>query len=284
LHIASVFSYSDGAIFILACRQTILLKTNKISSTTLGGDPVSEKNIGDRFHQQTKYARNHFGDGPDWSIQPDQYKTYPNVPSVALPKPDPLSPCTLDEAIQKRRSIRSFSTKALTSEQLSYLLWVSTGIQRKEEGFAFRSAPSAGALYPIETYCVIHRVEGIESGVYHYDIQHHRLDQLKKGDYQVAITQAALDQDMCAHAAAVFVWTAMFNRSKCKYGQRAYRYIYLDAGHIAENLALGAVSLGLGSCQIAAIYDDEVNALIDVDGNEESALYLSVVGVPQLYR
>jgi SagB-type dehydrogenase family enzyme len=76
----------------------------------------------------------------------------------------------------------------------------------------------------------------------------------------------------------------MFNRSKCKYGQRAYRYIYLDAGHIAENLALGAVSLGLGSCQIAAIYDDEVNALIDVDGNEESALYLSVVGVPQLYR
>jgi len=98
--------------------------------------------------------------------------------------------------IKKRRSIRSFSTKTLTSEQLSYLLWVSSGIQRKEAGFAFRSAPSAGALYPIETYCVIHRVERIEPGVYHYDIQHHRLDQLKKGDYQVAIAQAALDQEM----------------------------------------------------------------------------------------
>jgi SagB-type dehydrogenase family enzyme len=129
---------------------------------------------------------------------------------------------------------------------------------------------------------VIHRVDRIEAGVYHYDIQHHRLDQLKKGDYQVAIAQAALDQDMCAHAAVVFVWTAMFNRSKCKYGQRAYRYIYLDVGHIAENLALGTVSLGLGSCQIAALYDDEVNALIDVDGSKESVVYLSAVGVPQL--
>jgi SagB-type dehydrogenase family enzyme len=79
----------------------------------------------------------------------------------------------------------------------------------------------------------------------------------------------------------VFVWAGVFNRSKCKYGQRAYRYIYLDAGHIAENLALGAVSLGLGSCQIAALYDDEVNSIIDVDGTKESVLYMSVVGVPQ---
>jgi SagB-type dehydrogenase family enzyme len=85
---------------------------------------------------------------------------------------------------------------------------------------------------------------------------------------------------MYAHAAVIFVWTAIFNRSKCKYGQRAYRYIYLDAGHIAENLALGAVSLSLGSCPIAALYDDEVNSLIDVDGIKESVIYLSAVGVP----
>jgi len=85
---------------------------------------------------------------------------------------------------------------------------------------------------------------------------------------------------MCYHAAVVFIWTAIFNRSKCKYGERAYRYIYLDAGHIAENLALGATSLRLGSCQIAAIFDDEVNEIINVDGTSESALYLSVVGTP----
>ena len=86
---------------------------------------------------------------------------------------------------------------------------------------------------------------------------------------------------MCYHAAAVFIWTAIFNRSKCKYGERAYRYIYLDAGHIAENLALSATSLHLGSCQIAALYDDEVNQLINVDGLTESTIYLSVVGVPK---
>lgn len=163
-------------------------------------------------------------------------------------------------------------------KQLSYLLWASTGIQRVEQGFAFRTAPSAGALYPIETYLMVHRVEQLEPGVYHYDILHHRLDLLTKGDCRGSIARAALDQSMCASAAVVFVWAGVFNRSKCKYGQRAYRYIYLDAGHIAENLALGAVSLGLGSCQIAAVYDDEVNSIIGVDGKKESVLYLSVVG------
>lgn len=246
----------------------------------MGGDPVSGKNIGDQFQQQTKYARTHVGNGPEWSIQPDLYKTYPDSPHLALSKLHPPSMCTFDEVINRRRSIRSFSTKAITLEQLSYLLWACTGIQRKEEGFAFRTAPSAGALYPIETYLIVNHIERIENGVYHYDIQHHRLDQLKLGDYSIEIAQAALHQDMCAHAAVIFVWTAIFNRSKCKYGQRAYRYIYLDAGHIAENLALGAVSLSLGSCPIAALYDDEVNSLIDVDGIKESVIYLSAVGVP----
>ena len=83
---------------------------------------------------------------------------------------------------------------------------------------------------------------------------------------------------MCADATVVFIWTAIFNRSKWKYGQRAYRYIYLDAGHIAQNLALASVSLDLGSCQIAALFDEEVNEIIDVDGIEESTIYMSVVG------
>ena len=92
------------------------------------------------------------------------------------------------------------------------------------------------------------------------------------------MAQAALDQEICAEAPVVFVWSAIFNRSKWKYKQRAYRYVYLDAGHIAENLALSATSIGLGSCQIGAFFDDEVNRIIEVDGVEESAIYLSVVG------
>ena len=123
-------------------------------------------------------------------------------------------------------------------------------------------------------------MKNIAQGVYHYNIKSHNLEEIKKGDYRSAIAEAALNQPMCHHAAAVFIWTAIFNRSKCKYGQRAYRYIYLDAGHIAENLALSATSINLGTCQIAALYDEEVNQIIDIDGITESTIYLSVVGVP----
>ena len=177
-------------------------------------------------------------------------------------------------------SIRNFSKKALSIDQLSYLLWASTGINRKETGFDYRTSPSAGALYPIETYIVINNLEEIEKGVYHYNIKKHLIEEIKKGDYRKEITQAALYQQMCYYAPLVFIWAAIFNRSKCKYGERAYRYIYLDAGHIAENLALSATSLNLGSCQIAAIFDDDVNNILNLDGITESAIYMSVVGMP----
>jgi len=243
-------------------------------------DTILKERIGDRFQQETKYSRNKLGNGPDWSIRPEPYKHYPNNQKIKLPPPKSLSKETLDVAIQNRGSIRDFSKKAITIDQLSYILWASTGINRKEYGFELRTAPSAGALYPIETYLVINNVENISQGVYHYNIKNHLLEEIKTGDFRTTISKAALDQTMCFYAAAVFIWTAIFNRSKCKYGERAYRYIYIDAGHIAENLALSVTSLKLGSCQIAALYDEEVNKLIDIDGVKESTIYLSVVGIP----
>jgi SagB-type dehydrogenase family enzyme len=146
--------------------------------------------------------------------------------------------------------------------------------------FEFRACPSAGALYPVETYLVLNNVTDINPGIYHYAIQSHNLEQLQKGDFRLKIAQAALDQDMAFAAGAVFVWTALFARAKWKYEQRAYRYVYLDAGHIAQNCALAAVALDLGTCQIAALYDEEVNVLLGIDGQEESVLYMSVVGHP----
>ena len=246
----------------------------------MGSDNITLEKIGDKYQQETKYYRNRFGEGPDWSLQPDLYKSYPDNPKIELSKPNNIKTETLSYAILNRRSNRDFLKKPLSIEQLSYLIWASTGIQRKEQGFEYRTAPSAGALYPIETYVVINNVKNIAQGVYHYNIESHYLEEIKKGDYRSAIAEAALNQPMCYHAAAVFIWTAIFNRSKCKYGQRAYRYIYLDAGHIAENLALSATSINLGTCQIAALYDDEVNQIIDIDGITESTIYLSVVGVP----
>lgn len=239
------------------------------------------KGIGDRFQQETKYERDRLGgEGRDWSRPLEPYKTYPNAPKIALEPPVVEGGLGLWEAIAKRRSVRDFTKTPLGRADLSQLLWAAQGITARVGGYALRAAPSAGALYPVETYLVVNAVEGIEPGVYHYDVQAHGLDQLKLGDFKLAVAQAALDQETAYHAGVVFVWTAIFQRSKWKYGQRAYRYIYLDAGHIAQNVALAAVALGLGSCQIAALYDDEANALLDVDGKTESTIYMTAVGQP----
>ncbi len=237
--------------------------------------------IGDRFQEETKYAPNKLmGGGVHRKERPEPYKTYPENVRVVLPSFDPSRPMSLDRALDERRSVRKYNGTPISMGQLGYLIWASTGVHRADHGYEFRTAPSAGALYPIETYIVANAVRKLEPGVYHYGIRNHELEQLRTGDFREAITAAALGQGMCATASAVFVWTAIFERSKCKYDQRAYRYIYLDAGHIAQNLALAAVSLELGSCQIGALFDDEVNRIVGVDGVEESVVYMSVVGVP----
>jgi SagB-type dehydrogenase family enzyme len=235
-------------------------------------------NYGDEFQQKSKYNRYQMSGGLDWNAQPGLYKQIPGAKKIVLPDPNELSKTSLDSCLKKRKSIRDFSDKPITRKQLSYLLWASTGIQRNEHGFDFRTAPSAGALYPIETYLVINNVKDLANGVYHYSIKDHTLEELKLGEYGIKTANAALGQDMCEKAAVVFIWTAIFQRSKWKYRQRAYRYIYLDAGHIGENLALASTSLDLGSCQIGALFDEEVNEIVDVDGTSESSIYMSVVG------
>jgi SagB-type dehydrogenase family enzyme len=185
------------------------------------------------------------------------------------------------EILSKRRSERDFLTQPVAAHQVSQLLWAAQGITAEQFGYKFRTVPSAGALYPVETYLVINDVEGIPQGVYHYNVLEHCLEQIKEGDYRVQIARAALDQKIGYDANLVFAWTAVLERCKWKYKQRAFRYIYLDAGHIAQTVALAAVALELGTCQIAALYDEEVNDLLGVDGNEETAIYLTVVGHPK---
>ena len=235
--------------------------------------------IGDDFQENTKHSRERLlGGALDWSSKPDTYKEYPSAKKIQLSRNFPAESVSVVEVLRRRRSNRSFSSKPLSVDDLAFLLWASTGIQRTERGYEFRTAPSAGALYPVETYLVVNNVEGLEKGLYHYDIATHALEELKAGSFAAEIAHAALEQKMCAHAQIVLVWTAIFGRSKWKYAQRAYRYVYLEAGHIAENLVLAASSIGLGSCLIGAFFDDEVNQLLGVDGAEESAIYLSVIG------
>ena len=198
--------------------------------------------------------------------------------TIKLPEPQHDSGVSIEQSLLQRRSTRSYTGESLTLPEVSQLLWAAQGITDDRD---FRTAPSAGALYPVENYLIINDVEGIPQGVYHYNVSEHCLEQLKEGDYRVTIARAALDQKIGYDANVVFAWTAVVERSKWKYKQRAFRYIYLDAGHIAQALAMAAVALGLGSCQIAALYDEEVNELLGVDGNEETAIYLTVVGHPK---
>jgi SagB-type dehydrogenase family enzyme len=240
------------------------------------------KMVGDDFQTGTKYVRNKsLGGNLDWANKPEVYKTYLSGKTVQLPTQLQEVTLSFNEVLRRRKSIRAFSTQPLSKADLGFLLWASTGIQRVEHGYEFRTAPSAGALYPIETYIAANNVEDVEKGIYHYNIKNHLLEEIKAGSFGDDLAHAALDQKMCATASVVFVWTAVFRRSKWKYSQRAYRYIYLDAGHVAENLALAAASLNCGSCQVGAFFDDEINSIVGIDGTEESAICLSVIGHPK---
>jgi len=229
--------------------------------------------IGDAYQQATKYHRGREGRVAKSPAEPARG-------TRALPKPATDGGDGLWGVIRARRSIRDFRREPVSQEQLAQLLWATQGITGGQRGHAFRAAPSAGACYPIDTYLVVHRVEGLEPGLYRYDVERAALEALRQGDLSAAIAAACLDQEMAAEAAVVFAWAAVPGRSKRRYRERAYRYVYMDAGHIGQNLHLAATAIGLGCCAIGAFLDDEVNAILGLDGLDETAVYLSVVGVP----
>ena len=238
-------------------------------------------NIGDKFFQETRYTRENLAKvrSDNSSHKPDLFKEYSVKQRINLPPPQPpdnLLP--LGKILQQRRSVRKFSSRPLTINQLSYLLWASDGISFSTGDFYLRTAPSAGALYPIETYILINRVEGIAPGLYHYAIKAHALETLKEGELGSDFARAAMGQRTCAEAPIVFIWTAIFQRTLYRYHERGYRYIYLDAGHIAQNMALNATAMGMVSCQIGAYFDDEIDKLLTLDGVSESVVYMSVAG------
>ena len=237
--------------------------------------------VGDEFHSSTKYERGKLpGHTLDWSTKPSVYKKYPDSQKIDLPPPVVQGGPGLWETIRTRRSIRAYTQEPMKLEELSQILWATQGITASAGEHRLRTTPSAGALYPIETYLLVNRVEGLDPGLYHFDVETYQLDVLKLGNFSNEVTAGALDQRIAARASVVFIWSAIFQRSKWKYLQRAYRYIFLDAAHIAQNLALAAEGLGLGSCQIGAIYDDYLNELLDLNITEESVIYLSSVGKP----
>lgn len=238
------------------------------------------KGIGDRYQEETKYTRRTVGTGGfGFEEGADPFKEYPEAEKV-VPIPA-LSPETHGEfwhIVSSRRSHRDYTDASLTFEELCLLLFATQGVTAKACDFLFRTAPSAGGLYPIETYLLVNRVESLPAGLYHFNILIKCLELIRKVNLSQKLAAAALGQSMISEGCLTFIWTAIVQRSKLKYHERAYRYLYMDAGHIGQNLYLGATALGLGCCTIGAFFDDEVNELIGIDGYKETALYMGVIG------
>ncbi len=235
--------------------------------------------IGEFYHQWSKPGfQRMVGHLVQWGWPAPPFKEYTEALSIPLPKPRPLGKVTVEEALQKRRSIRDYSDEPLSLEELSLLLHLTDGITLWRYGIGFRTAPSAGALYPIEIYLVVNRVKGLKPGIYHYRVRTHSLELIKEGNFGQEMVHACVGQEMPGTAAITFILTAVFQRIRWKYRERAYRYILLEGGHIGQNIYLGATAMGLGACAIGAFLDDSINNLIGVDGQEEAVIYVLTVG------
>jgi SagB-type dehydrogenase family enzyme len=247
-----------------------------------GKDPEEKTwSIGARFQEETKYTWERLkGHTLDWNTLPDTYKHYDNpLAKIVLPKPVPKGGEDLWNLIAHRRSRRDYdSRKRLSCEALAILLWATQGITARWGDTLFRAAPSAGGLFPVETYLNVRSVDQLESGIYHFRPADFNLEFLRKGNFSGGLAEAALEQAIVGDAQVTFIWSAILARGKWKYRERAYRYIYLDAGHIAQNLYLAGEALGLGVCAVGAFLDDDVNRLLGIDGIEETVIYMAAVG------
>jgi len=233
-----------------------------------------------QYLRETKYDRESILRRDDLGQipRPPVYKTYPEAAKIPLPRPVFGETKSLWDILDQRRSRRRYAPDPISMTTLATLLWAAQGIPLSARDYQFRTAPSAGALYPVETYLSIHRVSDLKQGIYHFNVLDFALEEIGQGNFGEHLTRAALDQAMVGRGAVLFIWTAIVLRAMWKYRNRCTRYIFMDAGHIGQNLQVAATAMGLGCCCIGAFYDEEINQILRIDGEEETVIYLAAVG------
>ena len=189
---------------------------------------------------------------------------------IKLPKPKEKGGISIEEALNRRRSVRDYKKGALSLEQVSQLLWAASG-----RNLYRRTAASAGATYPLETYLAAGEVEGLEPGIYHYSSPRHSLEMTKERDARKRLSRAALGQETIEEAPISIIIVADYSRTTGHYGQRGNRYVHMEVGHVGQNVSLQAISLNLGTVMIGAFGDEEVKEVL---GIEEEPLYIIPVG------
>jgi SagB-type dehydrogenase family enzyme len=203
----------------------------------------------------------------------------------AVPLPEPVLPGTrFGDVVQSRRSERTFAEVPLQLADLSALLHAAYGVTHELDvgapglGPQLRTVPSAGGLYPLEIYALPWRVDELPRALYHFDPLRRVLEQIRRGELEDDVRAATVYDDAALGCGALFVVSAMFWRTRFKYGLRGYRFALLECGHLAQNLLLAATALGLAAVPLGGFYDRRVDQLLGLDGVNESALYMVAVG------
>jgi SagB-type dehydrogenase family enzyme len=239
-------------------------------SPYVGGD------VGLFYHRESSLGlRGLLSDVVDWGRRPAPYLSVGDGESIALPALAALPTMSVAQALQERRSLREYADRPMTAEELAWLVFAATG---STSGQGYRTAPSAGALYPLETYVAVNQVAGVDPGIFHVDVRTQALEPVRSGSVAGDLMVAGLGQDFLRKAPAVLILTGLFQRTRWKYHERHYRYVCWEGGHVAQNLYLAAEAAGLGACMVGAFFDGMVNDLLRVDGRREAALGLIAVG------
>jgi len=242
------------------------------------------ENIGKEFMHKTVHAcLSQPGEKSGVPQPPLEYPIPAAARRIALPEPpfDSIPAVDLFAAIQERRSVRQYSQQALTLDELSWLLWVTQGVQQiTDRPATLRPVPSAGARHALETYLLVNRVEGLTAGLYRYAALENELIEvsLSAEVIQGIALACRSSQKICQESALTFIWVAVAERMTWRYSERGYRFLHLDAGHVCQNLYLAAEAVGCGVCAIGGYNDIEINSLLELDGDELFVIYLATVG------
>jgi len=248
--------------------------------------PHRDECLWELFHENSKLGRlnNPLSETSVVERMKTQYESLPfhGCPETALPQVQSLSTIPLDAAIKARVSARQLHPVPMTLDSLSTILHYAYGVSRANEGSivprAFRTVPSAGALYPLELFFYSEDVTGIDSGLYHYNPTRNSTQLVRSGNEKDRITDALVQGSAARSASVTIFLTAIFEKSTFKYGERGYRFILLEAGHVAQNINLVATALGLASVNIGGFYDREIDDYLGIDGLTHSTIYLTAIG------
>ncbi|MGD2142321.1 MAG: SagB/ThcOx family dehydrogenase [Candidatus Bathyarchaeota archaeon] len=239
--------------------------------------------IGKEFMEKTQYKYMEASDQSKGLPQPSlelPLKKGRSIISLPDPKELDLGHADFREVLEGRKSVRAYSKEPFSLEELSWLLWACQGVKEVVGRPAtLRTVPSAGARHPFETYVLANNVEGLEPGLYRFLAVQHKLsvENLER-DIADNVAEACYRQRFVKNCAATFIFTAVTYRTCWRYGERGYRYMHLDAGHASQNLYLAAEAIGGGACAIGAFFDETLNEVLGLDGDDQFAIYVTTTG------